>query len=132
MNIGAAARASGVSAKMIRHYEIIGLIPAASRTGSNYRTYSAADVHTLRFVHRARTLGFALEDIGELLELWRNKRRPSAAVKAIAKRQIAELEERIAELESMIGTLKHLARHCKGDQRPECPILDDLAREEED
>jgi Cu(I)-responsive transcriptional regulator len=128
MNIGQAATASGVSAKMIRHYEEAGVVRPATRTSSNYRTYSASDVHVLRFVRRARTLGFSMADIKELLALWQNKARPSAAVKKIAGRHIDELKRKLAELESMVQALEHLARHCHGDERPECPILDDLAR----
>ena len=128
MNIGQAATASGMSAKMIRHYEEIGLVRAPRRTASNYRTYSASDVHVLRFVKRARTLGFSMADIKDLLALWQNKGRPSASVKKIAGRHIAELKRKIAETESLVAALEHLTRHCQGDERPECPILDDLAR----
>jgi len=128
MNIGQAASASGVSAKMIRHYEEVGLVRPPKRTASNYRTYSASDVHVLRFVKRARTLGFSMPDIKNLLTLWQDKGRPSASVKKIAARHIAELKHKIAELQSLVGALEHLARHCQGDERPECPILDDLAR----
>ena len=127
MNIGEAARHSGVSAKMIRHYEGIGLIPKASRTYSNYRTYSGKDVHTLRFIRQARSLGFSIKQIEELLGLWRNQRRPSSKVKALALAHIAELDARIAELEAMKRTLASLAEHCHGDDRPDCPIIDDLA-----
>ena len=129
MNIGQAARASGMSAKMIRHYEEIGLVRAPRRTASNYRTYSASDVHVLSFVKRARTLGFAMADIKDLLALWQNKGRPSASVKKIAGRHIAELKRKIAETQSLVAALEHLSRHCHGDERPECPILDDLAHE---
>lgn len=127
MNIGQAARHSGVSAKMIRHYEGIGLIPKASRTYSNYRTYSGKDVHTLRFIRQARSLGFSIKQIEQLLGLWRNQRRPSSKVKALAHEHIAELDARIAELEAMKRTLTMLAHHCHGDDRPECPILEGLA-----
>ncbi|TAK48841.1 MAG: Cu(I)-responsive transcriptional regulator [Betaproteobacteria bacterium] len=127
MNIGHTARASGVSAKMIRHYEGIGLIPRASRTGSGYRTYNAKDVHTLRFIRQARNLGFSIRQIEELLGLWRNQRRPSSKVKALALAHIEELDARIGELEAMKQTLQALALHCHGDERPECPILDGLA-----
>ncbi len=116
INIGQAATASGVSAKMIRHYEEVGLIRLPKRTASNYRTYSGSDVHVLRFIKRARTLGFSMTDIKDLLALWQNKGRPSAAVK------------KIAEPQSLVAALEHLVRHCHGDERPECPILDDLAR----
>jgi Cu(I)-responsive transcriptional regulator len=128
LDIGRAAKASGVSVKMIRHYEEIGLLPKATRTLANYRVYRENDVHTLRFIRRARALGFAMEDIKELLGLWRDKSRSSAAVKTIARRHVAELKAKIAELESMVDTLEHLSAHCHGDHRPECPILEDLAR----
>ncbi|WP_404402831.1 Cu(I)-responsive transcriptional regulator [Pelagibacterium halotolerans] len=127
MNIGQAARSSGVSAKMIRYYESIGLITAADRTESNYRVYGADDVHTLRFIKRARTLGFSMEETATLLGLWQDKSRASADVKRIANAHIAELEQKIAELQAMTGTLKHLVHCCSGDSRPNCPILEDLA-----
>jgi Cu(I)-responsive transcriptional regulator len=128
MNIGQASAASGATAKMIRHYEQTGLIPEPRRTPSNYRSYSDNDVHVLRFIRRARNLGFSVGDIRELLGLWHNKSRSSAAVKRIARSHIDELERKIAELQSMVRTLEHLASHCQGDQRPQCPILDELAR----
>jgi len=121
MNIGEAAKHSGVSAKMIRHYEGIGLIPKAART------YSTNDVHALRFVRHARNLGFSIKQIERLLGLWRNQRRPSSRVKALALEHIAELDARISELEAMKRTLQSLAEHCHGDERPECPILEGLA-----
>lgn len=127
MNIGETARASGVSAKMIRHYEEIGLIPKASRTESGYRSYNGNDVHTLRFIRQARSLGFSIRQIAELLGLWRNQRRSSHKVKALALEHIGELDARIRELEAMKQTLQKLASHCHGDERPECPILDGLA-----
>ena len=127
-NIGAASKASGVSAKMIRHYEEIGLLPKVARSFGNYRVYSANDIHVLRFIRRARDLGFSIEEIRELLGLWRNKSRSSAAVKKIAGKHIADLRMKIAELESMVQTLEHLTRNCHGDHRPDCPILDDLSR----
>ena len=127
-NIGAASKASGVSAKMIRHYEEIGLLPKVARSFGNYRVYSANDLHVLRFIRRARDLGFSIEEIRELLGLWRNKSRSSAAVKKIAGKHIADLRMKIAELESMVHTLEHLTRNCHGDHRPDCPILDDLSR----
>jgi MerR family transcriptional regulator, copper efflux regulator len=127
LNIGQAADASGVSAKMIRHYESIGLIPEAGRTFANYRLYSHHDVHALQFVRRARDLGFSLPEIKDLLGLWQDRRRKSADVRRIALEQVRELGARIAELESMRRTLQHLAASCHGDERPECPILDDFA-----
>ena len=127
MNIGTAARHSGVSAKMIRHYEEIGLIPKAARSYSGYRTYTDNDVHTLRFIRQARSLGFSIKQIEQLLGLWRNQRRPSSKVKALALSHIAELNARIAELQAMKRTLQSLAAHCHGDDRPECPILEGLA-----
>lgn len=127
LNIGEAAQASGVSAKMIRHYEAIGLLPRAQRSNANYRIYGPQDVHNLRFIHRARSLGFRLEDIRELLALWRNRQRSSAQVKKLALAHVAELEEKIAAMQEMAETLKHLAQHCHGDDRPDCPILEQLA-----
>jgi MerR family copper efflux transcriptional regulator len=127
MDIGRASKASGVSVKMIRHYEAIGLLPKVARTLANYRVYTPNDVHVLRFIRRARDLGFSMDEIKELLGLWRNKLRSSAAVKKIAGKHIDDLKLKIAELQSMLQTLEHLARHCHGDHRPECPILDDLA-----
>ena len=128
MNIGQAAAGSGVSAKMIRHYEDIGLTKAPGRTASNYRTYLDSEVHVLRFIKRARALGFAVADIKELLGLWQNKTRTSSAVKRIAGKHVEELERKIAELQSMVRTLQHLTRHCHGDHRPDCPILEELER----
>ncbi len=128
MNIGQASTASGVSAKMIRHYEQIGLTREPTRSLSNYRSYSENDLHVLRFIKRARTLGFSVADIRELLSLWQSKSRSSASVKRIARRHIDELKRKIGELQTMADTLEHLARHCHGDHRPDCPILDDLAR----
>ena len=126
MNIGQAASASGLSAKTIRHYEEIGLVRQPKRTVSNYRSYSGTDVHVLRFIKRARTLGFAVAEIKELLALWQNKTRTSAAVKKIAGAHIDDLKRKIAELQSMVDALEHLARNCHGDERPGCPILEDL------
>jgi Cu(I)-responsive transcriptional regulator len=128
MDIGRASKASGVSVKMIRHYETIGLLPNVARTFANYRVYSPNDVHTLRFIKRARTLGFSMNDIQELVNLWRNKSRSSAAVKKVAGKHIDDLKGKMAELKSMVDTLEHLARHCHGDHRPECPILEDLSK----
>ena len=129
MNIGQASSASGVSAKMIRYYESIGLIRAPSRTESNYRVYGSDEVHVLRFVKRARTLGFSVEETATLLSLWQDKSRASAEVKDIATGHIAALETKIGELQGMVNTLTHLAHCCGGDNRPDCPILDDLAGE---
>jgi Cu(I)-responsive transcriptional regulator len=127
MTIGQAAKSSAVSAKMIRHYESIGLLPKAQRTEAGYRLYDETDVHTLRFIQRARSLGFPLETIRTLLALWRNRRRSSAQVKDLAQRHVADLERKITEMQAMVRTLKHLAHNCHGDERPDCPILDDLA-----
>ena len=127
MNIGEAADASGVSAKMIRHYEEIGLFPAPPRTDSGYRRYGDAEVHTLRFIRHSRDLGFSLEQIRELVGLWHDRGRASADVKRIAQAHVADLEHRIAALQDMRRTLQDLLRHCHGDARPDCPILDDLS-----
>ena len=129
MNIGEASSASGVSAKMIRYYESIGLIRPPSRTDSNYRVYGHDEVHVLRFVKRARNLGFSVEETANLLSLWRDQSRASAEVKHIATNHIVALETKIEELQGMVKTLKHLAHCCGGDNRPDCPILDDLAGE---
>lgn len=128
MNIGEAAKASGVSAKMIRYYESIGLIPAAGRTASGYRVYSQTEVQNLRFIRRARDLGFSVEKITDLLALWRDRSRHSADVKRIATDQIAELQVKIAGMQAMVDTLRHLADACCGDHRPDCPILADLGQ----
>lgn len=127
VNIGEAARQSGVSAKMLRHYESLGLLGKVNRTDSGYRLYSPADVHTLRFIKRCRDLGFSMAEIGELVGLWQNKRRASANVKKIAQRHMDELSERIAAMQAMQRTLSTLLHCCHGDDRPDCPILDDLA-----
>ncbi|KQU50978.1 MerR family transcriptional regulator [Bosea sp. Leaf344] len=127
MNIGQAADSSGVSAKMIRYYESIGLIGAPLRSESGYRIYAPEEVHTLRFIKRARNLGFSIDETRELLALWRDKSRASADVKRFALNHVAELEAKIAELQAMAGTLRHLAQTCHGDGRPDCPILADLA-----
>lgn len=127
MNIGEASARSGVSAKMIRYYESIGLIEAPSRTAAQYRVYAEEDVHTLRFVRRSRDLGFSLEETRELLALWRDRSRASADVKKLATAHIRDLEAKAAELQAMADTLKHLAAHCHGDDRPDCPILTDFA-----
>jgi MerR family copper efflux transcriptional regulator len=126
-NIGEAAALSGVSAKMIRHYEESGLIPKAQRTESGYRTYTDADVHMLRFVRQARHLGFSLRQIGELLSLWQNRRRRSGEVKALALAHIRTLDDKIAETQAIKATLERLVGCCRGDHRPDCPILETLA-----
>lgn len=128
MNIGAAASASGVTAKMIRHYESIGLLPPAERRANAYREYGDREVHELRFIKRARRLGFSTAEIAALLALWRDRGRPSREVRRIAERHVAELEARIAEMQAMAKTLGALVEACCGDDRPDCPILDDLAR----
>lgn len=127
MNIGQTAEASGVTAKMIRYYESIDLIPAASRTGSGYRQYTEKDVQTLRFIKRSRDLGFSIERIRSLLNLWQDRGRQSADVKRLALGYIAELEDDIRKLQSIRDQLQHVASNCQGDGRPDCPILDDLA-----
>lgn len=127
LNIGEAAQASGVSAKMIRYYESIGLIPPATRSGAGYRHYGMNDVHALRFIRRARDLGFSIEAITRLLALWRDRDRSSADVKQVALDHVATLRRKIVELQQMVGTLEHLAHHCHGDKRPECPIIDELS-----
>jgi len=127
-SIGRAAELSGVSAKMIRHYEALELIPQAVRTLGDYRVYTASDIHALRFMRRARDLGFGIEEIRELLALWHDQRRASKEVKRLALKHVAELDSRIEELQSMRATLVDLATHCHGDARPECPILEDLGR----
>lgn len=127
-NIGEASALAGVSAKMIRHYESIGLIPEAARTFAGYRLYSDADVHRLQFIKRARTLGFSIKQIEALLSLWDDRSRASADVKRLAKAHAAELAQRIEEMQAMQRTLETLARRCHGDNRPDCPILDDLAK----
>ena len=129
MNIGQAATASGVSAKMIRHYEQVGLFPEPGRTDAGYRQYSEKEVHTLRFIRQARDLGFSIQQIGELVGLWQNRRRPSRQVKALAEAHIKELEQKAQDLLAMKATLTHLVQCCHGDDRPDCPILDTLASE---
>lgn len=126
MNIGEAARLSGVSAKMVRHYEALGLLPSVARTDSGYRQYGDSEVHTLRFIKRARELGFSMEEIGQLVGLWRNRRRASANVRRIAQKHADDLAERIAAMQAMRRTLQTLIDGCHGDDRPDCPILDDL------
>ena len=126
MNIGEAAALSGVSAKMVRHYESLGLLPKVSRTDSGYRQYGEREVHTLRFIRRARDLGFGMAEISELLKLWQNRRRASGDVKRIALSHVADLDRRMAEMATMKQTLAQLASCCHGDDRPDCPILDEL------
>ena len=125
--IGLAATRSGVSAKMLRHYESLGLLGGVARTDSGYRQYTESDVHTLRFIKRSRDLGFSMAEIAELVDLWRNRRRASASVKRIAQRHMLDLGQRIEAMQAMQRTLSSLLEHCHGDDRPDCPILDDLA-----
>jgi MerR family transcriptional regulator, copper efflux regulator len=125
--IGEAARRSGVSAKMLRHYESLGLLGTVTRTDGGYRQYSEADVHTLRFIKRSRDLGFSMAEIAELVNLWQNRRRASASVKRIAQKHVADLAARIEAMQAMQRSLQNLLQHCHGDERPDCPILDDLA-----
>lgn len=127
MNISQAATSSGVSAKMIRHYEQVGLFPQPQRTEAGYRQYTQTEVHTLRFIRRARDLGFSIQQIGALVGLWHDRRRPSRQVKALAEAHIQELDLKVQELLAMKKTLEHLVHCCHGDDRPECPILDGLA-----
>ena len=127
VNIGQAAALSGISAKMLRHYESLDLLGRVARTDSGYRQYTEADVHTLRFIKRARDLGFSMAEIAELVDLWRNRRRASANVKRIAQRHADELAQRIEAMQAMQRTLAHLIHCCQGDDRPDCPILDDLS-----
>ena len=123
MNIGQAAKQTGLSAKMIRYYESIDLLPHAGRSESGYRQYGTADLHRLAFIKRARDLGFSLEEVGKLLALWQDKRRASADVKALAEEHIAELERKITEMSALRDTLLELANSCQGNDRPDCPIL---------
>jgi MerR family copper efflux transcriptional regulator len=127
MNIGTAARQSGVPAKTIRYYESVGLIDAADRTAAGYRVYSPRDVETLRFVQRGRRLGFSVEEVGNLLALWYDRSRNSAEVKALAQHRVADIDRKIAELTEMRETLTDLMERCHGDARPDCPILQGLA-----
>ena len=126
MNIGEAAKASGVTAKMIRHYESVGLLPEAARTESGYRQYAQNEVSTLRFIRHSRDLGFSIEQIRELLSLWQNRRRPSRQVRALAQAHLQELDEKLRELQAMKASLEHLVECCHGDDRPECPIIESL------
>lgn len=127
ITIGEAARHSNISAKMLRHYESLGLLGTVARTESGYRLYSAADVHTLRFIKRCRDLGFSMAEIAELVGLWQDRRRASSSVKKIAQKHMVELTARIDAMQSMQRTLTRLLDCCHGDDRPDCPILDDLA-----
>jgi MerR family transcriptional regulator, copper efflux regulator len=127
MNIGEAAKLSGVSAKMVRHYESLGLLPSVARTDSGYRQYTDREVHTLRFIRHARVLGFSMAEIGELVKLWQNQRRSSQNVKKIAQKHLADIDAKMAEMAAMRKTLQHLVHCCSGDERPDCPILDELA-----
>ncbi|WP_414157631.1 Cu(I)-responsive transcriptional regulator [Pseudomonas sp. BNK-15] len=128
MNIGQAARRSGLSTKMIRYYEAIGLLKPATRSDSGYRLYQPEDLHSLAFIKRSRDLGFSLEEVGKLLTLWQDRQRASADVKALALQHIDELNRRIEELACLRDTLSELVAHCKGNDRPDCPILKDLAQ----
>lgn len=132
VNIGEAARASGVSVKMIRHYEAVGLLAPAPRTESGYRVYRPEDVHTLRFIRNARDLGFPLAEIEDLLGLWRDRARSSAEVKRLAQAHVAAIDEKVRALQAMGDTLRHLAAACHGDHRPDCPILDGIEGTAED
>ena len=126
MNIGEAAKASGVSAKMIRHYESVGLFPEATRTESGYRQYTDKEIGTLRFIRQSRDLGFSIEQIRELLGLWQNRKRSSRQVRALAQAHIEELDAKLKELQAMKATLEHLVHCCHGDDRPDCPIIESL------
>ncbi len=128
-NIGQAAQRAKVSSKMVRHYESLGLLPTVVRTDSGYRQYTEKEVHTLRFIKRARDLGFSMPEISELLKLWQNKRRSSESVKRIAAVHVADLDQRITELTAMKRTLENLVHCCHGDHRPDCPILDELGQD---
>ncbi len=129
LNIGQAAAASGVSAKMIRHYEGVGMLPAAKRSESGYRQYGEADVQTLRFIRHSRDLGFSLPEISQLLSLWQNRRRSSRQVRELAQVHLRELEDKLKELHAMKATLEHLVQCCRGDDRPDCPIIDTLSQD---
>jgi MerR family copper efflux transcriptional regulator len=131
-NIGTVAGMTGISAKMVRHYESLGLLPPITRTDSGYRQYSEADAHTLRFIKRSRDLGFSMAEIAELVALWQNRQRASASVKRIAQQHVDELAQRIEAMQAMQRSLRQLLHHCHGDERPECPILDDLAKQPRD
>ena len=126
--IGVAAQRAGISARMVRHYESLGLISGVARTDSGYRQYTEADIHALQFIRRSRDLGFSMQEIGELLALWHDRSRASSQVKRIAQHHIDDLSERIAAMQAMQRTLQTLVSCCKGNDRPDCPILDDLAQ----
>lgn len=128
MNIGEAAKISGVNAKLIRHYESIGIIPKASRSEAGYRKYSDNDVHILTFVRRSRSMGFSMKEIKKLVSLWRNRSRASSEVKSMTLSHIKSIEEKITDLQAIRSTLMKLANHCHGDDRPTCPILEDLSQ----
>src|ERR671919_155193 len=132
MNIGTVAGRSGVPPKTIRYYESIGLIPSADRRPNGYRTYGMVDMHTLNFIKRARSLGFSVDEVRDLLELWRDKRRTSAAVKALATRHLGELDRKITEIQTMRRALADLVERCRGDHRPDCPILDGFSDSQQD
>jgi Cu(I)-responsive transcriptional regulator len=127
MNIGALAKTTGMAAKTIRYYESVGLVAAPPRSEGNYRIYGERDVATLRFVQRARRLGFSVKEVGDLVALWRDRQRASADVRALATAHLGEIERRLGELEAMRATLRHLIRRCRGDKRPDCPIIHELA-----
>lgn len=129
MNIGELAKTSGINAKLIRHYESIGLIPKAARTDSGYRVYKENDVQFLRFIKRARSLGFSMKEIKKLIGLWRNKARASKEVKALALTHVQDLEIKIREMQEMVQNLRLLAKNCHGDGRPDCPIIKGLESE---
>jgi MerR family copper efflux transcriptional regulator len=129
MNIGEAAKASGVSAKMIRHYESDGLFAEAARTESGYRQYTDKEISTLRFIRQSRDLGFSIEQIRALLGLWQDRKRPSRQVRALALTHIEELDDKLKELQAMKATLEHLVHCCHGDDRPDCPIIETLAQD---
>ena len=131
MNIGQAAQATGVSAKMIRHYEGLGLFPEAARTDSGYRQYGEKELHQLRFIRHARDLGFSLAQVRELLGLWQDRGRSSRQVKALAQAHVDEIDRKLSELQAVKATLQHLVRGCQGDDRPDCPIIDSLARQDD-
>jgi len=129
-SIGEAAELSGISAKMIRYYESMGLMPEPNRTEAGYRKYEENDIHNLRFILRARDLGFSVKQIRELLDLWRDRERASSEVKALASGHLAELRRKLREMEMIVDTLQHLVKNCHGDDRPDCPILGELGRDQ--